>query len=276
MSIERKLNDEEHEKDLERIRNFRLLDDDFMTKVFEDKACAELLVQITLERDDLMIRQVITQRDTKNLQGRSLRLDIFAVDAGNRVVNVEVQRADKGAGFKRARYHSSLLDTNITDPGDELQNLDETYMVMITENDVIGKGLPIYHLERVILETGEIVPDESHIIYVNSQITDDTALGRLMHDFRCTDAKDMYYKVLADRVRYFKEDEKGVASMCKAIEDMRNEVAAEATAKATRETMINIARSMIAAGKLGHDEIAQYTSLMLSEIQQLAAEMQTR
>lgn len=153
---------------------------------------------------------------------------------------------------------------------------DETYMVMITENDVIGKGLPIYHLERVILETGEIVPDESHIIYVNSQITDDTALGRLMHDFRCTDAKDMYYKVLADRVRYFKEDEKGVASMCKAIEDMRNEVAAEATAKATRETMINIARSMIAAGKLGHDEIAQYTSLMLSEIQQLAAEMQTR
>lgn len=44
-----------------------------------------------------------------------------------------------------------------------------------------------------------------------------------MHDFACTNAKDMYYEVLADRVHYFKEDEKGVAVMCKAMEDMRNE-----------------------------------------------------
>ena len=33
---------------------------------------------------------------------------------------------------------------------------------------------------------------------------------------------------LADRVHYFKEDEKGVAIMCKAMEDMRNEAAREA------------------------------------------------
>ena len=46
-----------------------------------------------------------------------------------------------------------------------------------------------------------------------------------MHDFACTNAKDMYYEVLADRVHYFKEDEKGVAVMCKAMEDMRNEAA---------------------------------------------------
>ena len=46
-----------------------------------------------------------------------------------------------------------------------------------------------------------------------------------MHDFSCTDAKDMKYRTLAERVRYFKEDEKGVATMCKAMEDMRNEAA---------------------------------------------------
>jgi hypothetical protein len=45
---------------------------------------------------------------------------------------------------------------------------------------------------------------------VNSQIKDETALGKLMHDFACTNAKDMYYEVLADRVHYFKENEKGV------------------------------------------------------------------
>jgi len=35
-----------------------------------------------------------------------------------------------------------------------------------------------------------------------------------MHDFSCTDAKDMHYKILADLVRYFKEDAKKVEAMC--------------------------------------------------------------
>ena len=65
--------------------------------------------------------------------------------------------------------------------------------------------------------------DDAHIIYVNSQIKDETALGKLMHDFTCTDPDDMNYPVLAQRVRYFKEDTKGVTTMCKAMEEMRAE-----------------------------------------------------
>ena len=84
-------------------------------------------------------------------------------------------------------------------------------------------GLPIYHIDRTVKETGKLFGDESHIIYVNSKIKDESALGKLMHDFSCTDAKDMRYKILADRVRYFKEDEEGVATMCKAMEEMRKE-----------------------------------------------------
>ena len=39
----------------------------------------------------------------------------------------------------------------------------------------------------------------------------------------------MFYGKLADRVRYFKEDAKGVESMCKAIEEMRNQEREEVT-----------------------------------------------
>ena len=46
-----------------------------------------------------------------------------------------------------------------------------------------------------------------------------------MHDFFCTNPDEMHYKELAKKVRYYKEDEKGVSMMCKAMEDMRNEVA---------------------------------------------------
>ena len=195
-----------HTEDLQRLRGLRLLDDDFMNKVFEDTACAEFLLQVILQRTDLKVQCVHSQHDIRNLQGRSIRLDILAVDTTGRVYNIEVQRSDKGAGVKRARYNSSLIDANVTEPGDEYEKLNETYVIFITEHDVLGGGCPIYHIDRTIRETGASFGDESHIIYVNAQIKDDTALGQLMHDFSCTDAEQMHYQILANRVRYFKED----------------------------------------------------------------------
>lgn len=223
--------EKKHQEDLQRLRGFRLLDDDFMTKVFEDISCAELLLRIILNDEGIRVLEAHSQRGIKNLQGRSVKLDILAVDSHNRVFNVEVQRSDRGAGAKRARYNSALIDANVTEPGDQYEDLNETFVIFITENDVMKAGLPIYHIDRVVRETGKLFEDEEHIIYVNSQIKDETKLGRLMHDFSCTDAKDMYNKVLADRVRYFKEDEKGVEIMCREMEIMRNQAHEEGIEK---------------------------------------------
>ena len=136
--MERELDfEKKHQADLKRIQGFRLLDDDFMSKVFEDKDCAEFLLQIILKRSDLKVKKVQGQYDVKNLQGRSVRLDILAVDNNNEVYNIEVQRSDKGTGAKRARYNSSLIDANVTEPGDEYEALNETYVIFITENDTL-------------------------------------------------------------------------------------------------------------------------------------------
>ena len=91
------------------LRGFRLLDDDFMSKVFEDKACSQFLLQIILEKKDLIVQKVHAQHDIKNLQGRSIRLDIIAIDGNGRVYNIEIQRSDKGASIKRTRYNLSLI-----------------------------------------------------------------------------------------------------------------------------------------------------------------------
>ena len=272
---------QKHERNLELIRRLRLIDDDFMEKVFEDKACAELLLRIILERDDLTVQSVHGQHVVKNLQGRSIRMDILAVDTTGQIHNVEVQRSDKGAGVKRARYNSSLIDANITEAGDDYGKLNETYVIFITENDVLKGNLPIYHIDRVIRETGELFNDKSHIIYVNSKIQDETELGKLMSDFFCTDANDMNYKVLADRVRYFKEDEKGVASMSRVFEEIAREaaekaaretaekVARETAEKVARETAVKTAKLMLESKKLSYEEIAEFTQLTVEEIKEL-------
>ena len=74
------------------------------------------------------------------------------------------------------------------------------------------------------MEVNEQFDDGEHIVYVNGQNDDlDTELGKLMHDFREPDPDKMIFPVLAEKSRYFKESEEGVAIMCKAMEDMRNE-----------------------------------------------------
>ena len=261
--------DQKHQEDLQRLRGFRLLDDDFLTKCFEgDTASIELVLQIVLEKPDLKVLDVRTQVFVENLLNRSVRFDILATDSTGAKINVEIQRADKGAGRKRARYNSSMMDATLLKKGDDFDNLPETWVVFITENDVIGKGLPLYPVERCFLGTGERFEDGSHILYVNGAYRGDTPIGKLMHDFSCTNAADMYYTTLADRVRFFKESKEGILIMCKVMEDMRKESLQEGV----KEGAINTAKRMLADGMLTLEKIAEYAGLPLDEVKKLKAE----
>ena len=64
----------------------------------------------------------------------------------------------------------------------------------------------------------------------------------------------------------YKQDEKGVATMCKIMEDMRNEAALDNA----RET----AKRMIKKGKMSLEEIVHYVPvLLLDELKQLETEI---
>lgn len=255
--------EQKQEEMLQRIRGFRLLDDDFMTKCFEENIeAAELVLRIVLDKPDIKVEKIQTQYSMKNIKGRSLRLDIYATDSKDRKFNIEIQRADKGAGAKRARYNSSLIDSNILPAGFEVENLAETFVIFITENDVIGSNKPIYHIDRYIQEAEEYFNDGSHIIYVNAGYKDDTELGKLMHDFSVTEPDDMNFKVLANAANYYKKDKEGIQAMCKAMEDM---ITNEKKSAAIR---------MLEKGKLTKEEIAEYLDLSLSIVEELAEELQ--
>ncbi len=254
--------DQKHQEDLQRLRGFRLLDDDFLTKCFEgDTASIELVLQIVLEKPDLKVLDVRTQVFVENLLNRSVRLDILATDSTGAKLNVEVQRSDKGAGRKRARYNSSMMDANLLKKGEDFDKLPETWVIFITENDVMGKGLPLYPIERCFLGTGERFEDGSHILYVNGAYRGDTPIGKLMHDFSCTDAADMYYGTLADRVRFFKESKEGIEIMCRAMEDMRNQT--------LKEGMINVAKKMLEDGTITLEKIAEFVGLSVEEVKKI-------
>lgn len=62
-----------------------------------------------------------------------------------------------------------------------------------------------------------------HSSMLDIEYRDNSDIGRLMHDFNCTNASDMYFDLLAEKTRYLKENPKGVSEMCKVMEDLRVE-----------------------------------------------------
>ena len=191
-----------HQQDLERLKSLRYIDDDFMTVCLADNyEGIELVLRIILGREDITIKTVRTQELLKNLQGRSAILDVHAIDSNRKEYDVEIQRSDAGAGAKRARHNSSLLDAHILKPGDDTENIPDSYVIFITENDVMKGNQPIYPVERYVVvgENKVLFDDGSHIIYVNGKYRGNDEIGKLMHDFSCTNPDDMNYEALAKK-----------------------------------------------------------------------------
>jgi len=248
---------------IQKIKEFRLLDDDFMSRVFDENIeCTELILRIILDKPDIKVDEVHTQKEIRNLLGHSVRLDINARDADGEPIDVEIQRSDKGAGVKRARYNSSMMDANTLIKSEDYDKLPESYVIFITENDVMGVNLPVYHADRIVSETGRPLGDGAHIIYVNGAYRDESPIGKLMHDFSCKNPSDMYYKPLAAQVRYYKEDAKGVEAMCRIVEDL--------VEKEKREEKIAMIAKMKRIGKLNNEDIAEITGFTVEEIEAFA------
>ena len=215
--------DSRYEKYKGIIKNFTLMSDIFMRNVFKKRECLEYVLQIIMEKQDLHVIDQIIQKDYKNLQGRSAVMDCVAKDSTGKQFDVEIQQDNEGASPKRARYHSGLMDMNTLNPGQDFEELPESYVIFITRDDILGYGLPIYHIDRQIKELEEAFQDEAHIIYVNSRKQDDTELGRLMHDLHCKKADEMHSPILAKRVYELKETQKGVELMCHEMEKIYSE-----------------------------------------------------
>ena len=89
---------------------------------------------------------------------------------------------------------------------------------------LVNYQTPMWFLsQNVITTTGKPFDDGTHILYVNGEYRGDSEIGKLMHDFNCTQADDMIFPLMAEKTRYLKENPKGVSEVCKQMEDLRNE-----------------------------------------------------
>lgn len=260
-----------------RVDDMTLFDDELMGRVFDENIIAtEQVLRIIMGRNIKVIR-VKGQTEFRNpkVGGRSITLDVHAIDTNGSHINIEVQCKSEGAHVRRARFHSSMTDSRMLDEGQNFKELNDSYVIFIYKHDKFRKGLPIYHLERYVQETGELVGDGSHIIYVNGNYKGDDPLGHLIHDFHQLKSEDIENEALAYGVNFFKETEEGREIMSKSVDDKIKEFAmlfAEDMAQDMAQNMAkqhenNMLYSLVQKGKLELDVAAEEAGVDVEEFE---------
>ena len=216
------------------IESLTLMDDLFMQVVLEEQACTEYILQTILDKSSLKLKEQRLQKRLPNLHGRALVLDCLCTDEKGLLYNIEVQNSSAGATPKRARYHAALMDTHTLKKGEKFSKLPESYVIFITDKDVLGEGEQLYQIERVIRKSGYLFKDGSHILYFNTARQDDNALGKLAKDLKEANPKEIQSEVLSHRVASLKEgklDREGEKKMNVLLEKYRKKAVEEGMEK---------------------------------------------
>lgn len=257
---------------LARVQAMRLFDDEFMSVVFSDDIeTTQLLIRILLNRNDLTVTKSMSQVQKNNLFGKSVKLDIVAEDIFQNEYNIEIQRADAGAGAKRIRYHQAMMDSHTLQKGCSFKELPNLYIIFILEHDIFERGMPVYRVNKILNikdKNGNNLPfdDDCNIMYVNGEYKGDDPLGRLMHDFSTVNADEMYYEELAARMRFFKQDERGVDMASKIVEEYGDIRAAEALQQGILQKSIEDALLLIREYKESPEVAAKKMNAPLEKV----------
>lgn len=203
------------------VKDMCLFDNIFMRCCLaDDKENIQLMLSIIIpEIKGLKVTEVKTEYDILSLANRSVTLDAYAIDEKGKLYNIEIQKDNKGATGKRARYNGSLMDLDFLKKGKDFEELPTRYVIIISQNGYNCYSEPLQEFVYTS-KSGKLLDDETHIVYVNGKNKENTALGKLMQDLNNKDYETMNYKSLADKVRYYKTTEKGKETMNEKLKEL--------------------------------------------------------
>ncbi len=203
---------------IEKVKDLRPIDDVFFEVLAQNKDVCQEILRVILEDNALVVNDVITQADERNLYGRSVRLDALCMLGNGTKCNIEVQRSDNDNHLKRARFNASSITVKESNPGTKFEDVIELYVVFISEFDFLKGNKTIYHVEKVLREIGETVDDGLHEIFVNTTIDDGTDIADLMACFTKKEVKNPKFPVLSSEVKRLKETEGGAQTVCEVMQ----------------------------------------------------------
>lgn len=210
-----------------KVEPFRPIDDVFFEALAQNpKVCQEIL-RVILEDDKLIVDEVITQCSEKNIYGRSVRLDALCTLGTGEKCNIEIQRSDNDDHLRRARFNASSITVKSSEVGSKFKDVVDVCIVYISQFDIFKQGRTIYHVDKVIRETGTVVDDGLKEVFVNTAVNDGSTISELMSCFLAKDVDNPKFPMLSSEVKRLKNTEGGLDSMCDLIEKYNQEAVDE-------------------------------------------------
>jgi predicted transposase/invertase (TIGR01784 family) len=211
----------------EEAKKLNPIDDVMFRKMAEDKEFCQEILRTILEDPQLIVLESIPQWIGSNLQGRSVILDAKCVKGNGSQVDIEVQKSNDDDHQRRVRYNGAILTTNITDPGIKFKKVPNVCVVFISKFDIFQSNFPLYHIDRVIRETGETVDNGFEEIYVNAKVKDGSDVSELMKIFTEDTAYNNKFPKTSNIKYRYKETEGGIQIMCEIMEKLVSNEKAE-------------------------------------------------
>jgi predicted transposase/invertase (TIGR01784 family) len=193
----------------EEAKKLNPIDDLMFRKIAEDKEFCQEILRVILGDDKLIVLESIPQWTGTNLEGRFVILDAKCVKGNGSQVDIEVQKANDDDHQRRVRYNGAILTTNVSDPGIKFENVPDVTVVFISKFDIFDGNLPLYHVDRVVRETGKIVDNGFEEVYVNTVAKDDSEVSELMEVFVDDTAYNSKFPKTSAGKRRYKETESG-------------------------------------------------------------------
>ena len=211
----------------EQIQSYNIIDDLFFHKVMEDPEAAEEMIRVILGDKSIKVVSCIPQYSLRNIGNRSVVLDLLCEDSDKRVFNVEMQKENNTDQQRRMRYHISNIDTRFVEKGVDYKNLPDIFSIMISDFDIFKADRTVYHIDRVLRETGSVKSNGIYEIYVNAHGSDESEVTDLMKYILDSNGFNPHFPKISSRVEYFKHDNGGAEGMGKTIAELRAEERAE-------------------------------------------------
>ncbi|MDD2979894.1 MAG: Rpn family recombination-promoting nuclease/putative transposase [Hespellia sp.] len=163
---------EEQNKPIALLKDLKLTDRFLFDETMENPEAHQAVLSIIMRNAVDLLPENEVEKQLQTLPYlKSVRLDVFAMDAEENVYNTEMQKSRKSDLQKRSRFYQSLIDSSLLPPGSISYNLlNDSYIIMITPFDLFGYEKYQYTFQARCKEEPELcLADGATRIFLNTK-----------------------------------------------------------------------------------------------------------
>ena len=173
---------------------------------FRDKATTQHIIRAVIEKDDLDVVKVKTQNSIENAFSHSVRFDVLATESEGNFYNIEIQNAANDNLLARADFYGASIKMRHFKKCKSYSEVPHVYVIFFVKDGRYCDNKLVNHY-FIKDDANRDLGIGTRIYFVNGSLHDDSPVGKISHDFSCTDASEMKDEVVAKQFATVKQQE---------------------------------------------------------------------